>query len=133
MVRVKKAKKSDNGKPKKSDIAKELDKYWSIVVKQRDGHECQVEGCTKNNVNAHHIFSRKNHSTRWDVSNGISLCFYHHMRWAHVEYEQFRDFVINWMGKKPFEALKERAGRIEKYTIADLLNIKEKLKRMVDR
>jgi hypothetical protein len=55
------------------------------------------------------------------------------MRWAHVQYEEFRDFVMSWMGKKQFEALKERAARIEKYTINDLRDILEKLKRMVDR
>lgn len=128
---MKKTAKKDNGKPKKSDIAKELDKLWAIVVKQRDGYQCVV--CGKDPVSAHHIFSRKNHSTRWEISNGVSLCFWHHLRWAHVEYEQFRDFVMAWMGKREFEAIKERAARIEKYTIADLIDIRDKLKRMVDR
>lgn len=129
---MRKTKKADNGKPTKSTISKELDKLWSLIVKQRDGFQCVV--CGKDNtVAAHHIFSRKNHSTRWDIDNGVSLCFYHHMRWAHVEYEQFRDFIVGRIGKKMFETLKAQSARIEKYTIADLLDIRDKLKRMVDR
>lgn len=108
---MKKAKK-DNGKPNRTKISKELDKLWSVIVRNRDGNKCVIEGCKNDSCHAHHIFSRKNHSTRWDVSNGISLCYFHHMRWAHVQYEEFRDFIIGWMGKKQFEALKDRAGRI---------------------
>ena len=53
---------------------KKLDNLWSKKVKERDGR-CMVEGCKETKyLNAHHIFSRSNFSTRWDLSNGICLC-----------------------------------------------------------
>lgn len=68
-------------KPKKlskSQLNKKADKEWSIAVKERAGWKCEVCGHTEN-LNSHHIFSRKNYSVRWDLDNGICLCPSHHM------------------------------------------------------
>ena len=64
---------------KKKGVEGKLDKAWSLLVKLRAGMKCEIQGCThKPTLNSHHIFSRKNASTRWDVENGICLCVGHH-------------------------------------------------------
>ena len=50
---------------------KKLDALWSKLVRERDGMCMYCRGTE--NLNAHHIFSRSNYSTRWDLENGICL------------------------------------------------------------
>jgi hypothetical protein len=119
-------------KPKRSKIIKDCDKLWSQIVRQRDG-ECVIKDCHNESAHAHHIFSRKNLSTRFDPKNGITLCYRHHIYFAHSDYEKFRDFLMGWMGPLEFARLKEKANRIEHWKIDELLTIKDQLKRMVDK
>jgi len=53
------------------------DKAWANAVKTRDGWKCVI--CAETNrPNAHHIIARENHSAKYDIHNGISLCPKHH-------------------------------------------------------
>ena len=62
-------------------LPKKADDLWSKVV--RKVWACAV--CwKKENLNAHHIFTRHNKSTRWDLDNGICLC-----SWCHVFSDTF--------------------------------------------
>lgn len=63
----------------KKGIDGKLDKAWSKLVKLRAGMKCEIPNCKhRPTLNSHHIFNRKNMSTRWDLENGISLCIGHH-------------------------------------------------------
>lgn len=66
-------------KSKKTEL-RELDTMWKNKVKDRDKHCCQV--CQKKivgkNCHAHHILPKGIKGMRWDVDNGITLCFQHH-------------------------------------------------------
>ena len=59
---------------------KELDDAWKKHVKERDKHTCQI--CNKKiegkNCHAHHIIPRQVRTLRWDINNGITLCYPHH-------------------------------------------------------
>ena len=59
---------------------KALDDMWKHKVKERDNYMCQV--CNKKvegrNCHAHHILPRQFDKLRWDVANGITLCYQHH-------------------------------------------------------
>lgn len=62
---------------KVSDL--KLLKLWSELVKLRAGHKCEYPGCqTKTGLNSHHIFSKRHVATRYDTSNGLCLCIWHH-------------------------------------------------------
>ena len=55
------------------------DKEWAKKVKQRDGNECAINGCDKiTMLNAHHIIPKENMNYRYDLTNGITLCPFHH-------------------------------------------------------
>lgn len=54
-----------------SSLSKVADTLWSKVI--RKDWYCDYCG-SKDNLNAHHIFSRHNKSVRWECSNWIPLC-----------------------------------------------------------
>ena len=67
-------------KRSKKSEQRELDEIWKMKVKQRDSYNCQV--CKKkvegHNCHAHHILPKGFSRLRWDVNNGITLCYRHH-------------------------------------------------------
>ena len=95
------------GKPKKeksrrSALKKALDVEMSKQVRERDKHRCRR--CGKERVSHHHIFTKTRLTTRWDMKNGVSLCFFDH-RWAHAAAEEFREWVLTWMPQREYDAL----------------------------
>lgn len=66
-------------KSKKTEL-RELDDMWKKKVKDRDNWECQVchMKVTGKNCHAHHILPKGIKGCRWDVNNGITLCYQHH-------------------------------------------------------
>lgn len=93
-------------------LVKALDELWGLCVRERAGHMCQFihprtgEKCGRAGNQPHHIFRRGKFSTRWDVTNGVCLCLYHHKEVAHKDYELFRDFVVPFLGEDVFNHLK---------------------------
>ncbi len=55
-----------------------LDGLWRKAVLAVYGNRCEICGLTGKGLNAHHIISRNNYSTRWDALNGVILCPKHH-------------------------------------------------------
>lgn len=55
-------------------------KKWRKAVYSRDHYQCQWPGCTmKKKLNAHHIKTWSEYpGLRFEISNGITLCYYHH-------------------------------------------------------
>ena len=66
-------------KSKKTE-ERELDLIWKRNVKIRDNYHCVI--CNKpvegKNCQAHHILPKGIKGLRWDVMNGITLCYRHH-------------------------------------------------------
>lgn len=80
------AKKELSVKKKQKAIAKikkELDALWSAKGRERDG-KCALCGKTKS-LQAHHYIKTKARSLkyRWDLRNGITLCYGCHMYGVH--------------------------------------------------
>ena len=64
-------------------IKKELDGLWSAKVRERD-EKCVMCG-KKERLQAHHYIKTKARSLkyRWDIRNGITLCYGCHMYGVH--------------------------------------------------
>jgi hypothetical protein len=94
-------------KSRRSTLIKQLDAIVSRKVRDRDGNVCRR--CGRERVFAHHIFGKKAHpSTRWIEENLLSVCFGCH-RDAHASPEDFRRWVLSWMGEVAYEALYVKA------------------------
>jgi len=90
---------------------KELDKLWSIKVKERD---CKCLKCgKKTDLQAAHIFPRTKINTRFDINNGITLCKRCHLYWAHKEPIEFTKWVEYHLGKKKVDELYKKSQEIK--------------------
>ena len=98
-----------------------LDTAWSLLVKLRAGMKCEIENCKhKPTLNSHHIFSRKNRSTRWDVNNGICLCVGHHTmsskKSAHGNPIWFTYWLEEYKGSDFIDDISFKANSIKKWS-----------------
>lgn len=94
-----------------------LDNMWKTKVKKRDNWKCVYCGKNKN-VQAHHIFSRSNRSTRWYLPNGISVCVGHHLFSsvfsAHKTPIEFAEWLKERNGEEWYDDLRRQAKSVDK-------------------
>ena len=111
--RKKRRKKSPN---KKLDDS--LDKLWSLLVKHRANWRCEYCGSREKMLNSHHIYSRSNRSTRWDLENGVCLCVGHHTFStkfsAHKTPTEFTEWLYKEKGEAWMSDLRVKAHAIAK-------------------
>lgn len=97
---------------------KQLDILWSLQIRKRD-QTCRRCG-GNGGLQAAHIFSRGNLTTRWDKENGLGLCYACHIHWAHRKPVEFALWVIDLLGRKKFQELKKKSK-----TLYDSSNLKK--------
>ncbi len=73
-------------------------KDWRIKVYKRDKFCCQMPGCkAKKRLQAHHIRKWASASTlRFDIENGITLCYYCHklVTGKEIHYESLFQHIV---------------------------------------
>jgi hypothetical protein len=110
-----------------------LDNLWAKAVKIRAGDRCEY--CGKiTTLNSHHIFSRSNMATRWDVNNGVCLCVSHHVfgkMSAHKAPIEFVEWLKEKRGELWYEQLRAKAKKTEQQVGLDKEQIKQELKEIV--
>lgn len=93
-----------------SKLRKECDKLWSEAVRARDGNKCVLCGSTSH-CQAHHWCHTKaqGNATRWDINNGITLCYTCHLYKVHSGAAYYMDMAKNTairiIGQKAYEEL----------------------------
>ena len=85
-------------------ITKNLDTAWSKVVKIKAGYKCEICGRTntQGKLNSHHYVGRVNRTLRWDLRNGICLCYTHHVGGKESAHQD-NDFIMNWFKENRLE------------------------------
>jgi len=108
MKKKNKTAKNEKFNPKKAK--KKIDILWSKKIRARDKvcRKCKHAPASQ----AAHIFGRGNLSTRWDEENGLGMCYYCHIIWAHREPVEFTLWVKTEIGEDNFESLRRRAREI---------------------
>lgn len=117
-------------KPKRKTDRKalenKLDTLWAKAVKEKFNNRCAICGTDKN-LQAAHLWSRRNKTVRWAVENGICLCTRHHLFFAHKEPIAFAKFAQEILGEEVMNELQLKVYRVAHYSIDDLLGIKRGL------
>lgn len=112
-------------------VNRKLDEAWSLVVKIQAGYKCEYCG-SERELNSHHIYSRANYSTRWDIENGICLCVSHHtfnnQFSAHRTPIEFTKWLERSKGTDFLSALKFKALSRQNLGMVDKIELLEKLK-----
>jgi len=101
-------------------IDKNLDIAWSKLVKLRAGNQCQFCGLGDETLASHHIFGRANKSVRWDVENGVALCYIHHVSSsvfsAHGTPDKFDEWINGIKGVAFMGRLTRRKNSLGKFS-----------------
>lgn len=93
-------------------IKKELGLTWRLEVLKRDGNECAICGKKEGRLHVHHILPKHFVETRYDVKNGIVLCFVHHV---------MQKFSVHQNGLFFYEWLKKNRPDIYEYLLKKLI------------
>ncbi len=103
---------------KRRNLIERLDKVFADYIKARDNYTCVVCG-SKQNIQAGHLITRVNYSTRWDEMNCFAQCrscnFMHEYR-----PEIFTLWFIEKYGQETYEKLVQKSRMIVKYKNRDL-------------
>ena len=96
-------------------IKKGLMDEWARKVKERAGNKCEYCGAIEH-LNSHHIFSRRNQSTRYDLSNGVCVCSKHHVFSSEFSMHLTPIEAVEWLkskrGDEWYEELRQKAKSI---------------------
>lgn len=108
-------------------LVKKLDKLFSEYIRRRDG-KCLRCGRT-DTLQCAHISSRKNLAGRWNPNNAITLCYTHHLFWAHKEPIEFAEWL-----KENYPMYYDESKNVKKTIVKnmDLNQVYEDLKHKFD-
>jgi NAD-dependent dihydropyrimidine dehydrogenase PreA subunit len=112
------------------------DKLFSKYIRTRDEWVCnrchRQHPVNSGSLHNSHYWSRGKESVRFDPENCIALCYPCHQLWGHGdEREDYKEFMIERLGKKGFKLLDIRAHTIQKRDDKmTMLYIKELIKEL---
>jgi hypothetical protein len=88
---------------------------WRTMVKDRAGWKCEYCGIgidEGKKLDAHHIYTKKNTNTRWDLDNGMCLCVSHHtfseIFSAHLTPAEFHEWLLEYKGQTFMNTLRNK-------------------------
>lgn len=86
---------------------KYADYLFSKFIRERDPtcRRCWIE----DSHDCSHYWGRGNSATRFDPKNCVGLCRMCHDIWEHQKNNEYKRFMVNWLGKKEYDELEHRA------------------------
>ena len=115
-------------KPSRKTLVKNLDVAVSKYIRERDG-QCVQCGSRERLTNGH-IFTRRYHSTRWDISNDGNChtqCWPCNFRHGFDQWPYFK-WYINKFGQNQFDELRRRHKELKKYKNFELEELLKEIK-----
>ena len=86
---------------------KQCDDLWAVLIKRRD-RICQY--CKKAPAeHAHHIHSRRHKAVRWNLDNGVGLCYVCHFHRLPQDRVEFVEWERGHVGAAKYDSLRVRA------------------------
>jgi hypothetical protein len=110
-------------------VKKSCDRLWSQAVKHRAGHRCERCGEVPENpqaLHAHHTYGRSDHRLRFDLRNGVALCWSDH-RWAEEHPIEFAAWFQQHRRADVSYLAKQRRQGILKRSLSDYLELEQQL------
>ena len=93
------------------------DKVFSLFIRKRDG---MCMRCHRRDVglDCSHYWVRNNSGTRFDPMNCIALCRECHTIWEKRRNNEYKQFMLDWLGKKDYDLLETRARSFKSRDVA---------------
>ena len=83
------------------------DKWFSDVVRQKAGFQCEHCGKQGGRMECAHIYGRSAKSVRWSLDNAVCLCHYCHRTFTAMPLE-FSRWCVEYLGASHMEILREK-------------------------
>lgn len=115
-------------------LTHKLDKIWRAIIKDRVGGICEV--CGSKGRDAHHIEGRGRgaNSLRWNLDNGVFLCFRCHRLGVHSqsssEQAEYRDMLFKIKGRDTMDRLKRLRKGDTKISTPEMRILLESLEKL---
>ena len=116
-------------KPDRKKLDEELLDLWSMATRRRDG-KCRNCG-NDQRLSGHHIRVKRHTITRYSLENSLTLCWPCHSL-QKLNPERFHDMIIEIIGQKEYDRLKKISNMTYKFSIEELLRIKEQLQEAIN-
>ena len=113
---------------------KKLLSYWRQACVERAQYCCEYPDCTvkATQLHAHHLYSRRHVSLRYDLDNAICLCPYHHTMGSFSAHHDpdFKNLIVatGVRTEELFDKLRKERNRVQKNTLAWKQECYDKLK-----
>jgi len=91
--------------PKQKSMKQRCDELWKQAILKRAGGKCERCGSTKI-VQAHHIIPRTKWRLRYDLENGVALCYRHHIAGPDAAHKDAIGFTEWISSRRDIEYLK---------------------------
>jgi hypothetical protein len=118
-----------NKKPDRKKLEKELLDLWSLATRLRD-RQCRYCG-SEQSLSAHHIRVKRHTITKFSLDNSLTLCWPCHSL-QKLNPELFHDRIIEIIGQRKYNHLKKLSNMTYKFSIDELLRIKEQLQEVIN-
>jgi hypothetical protein len=108
--------------------------YTSKATLERAGHRCEYPDCNikYTHLHAHHLYSRRHVSLRYNLDNMICLCPYHHTMGSFSAHHDpdFKNLIVatGVRTEELFDKLRAERNRVQKNTAQWKQECYEKLK-----
>lgn len=129
---MKKTRLRKKGKSERAKLIREIDRLHSLYIRNRDKY-CVTCGTSKD-LQCGHLFTRVNHSTRWDTApdgNAHAQCASDNYRHEYDPYK-FTNWYIKRFGVEKYDELHRRHITTRRYTMPELRELRDELKRLVE-
>jgi len=94
------------------------------------GRDCKICGSTKN-LQAHHIAPARRFKTRYNPSNGVTLCKGCHC-WEKWDYEVFKSMLVPKISQEVYDYWQTVSQGHRSYSVDELEAIKKKLQHVYE-
>jgi len=84
---------------------------WRIEVFERAGHCCEKCDSKDRELHPHHFFGKRYKSIATDPDNGVALCVYCHVPYAHGHPAEFEKWMIQKRGQEWYDNLLIKRNR----------------------
>jgi len=102
----------------RAKLIRELDRVFSLFIRERDGQRC-VQCQSSEELTCGHIYSRRNHSTRWDEENCHAQCWNHNASHS-INPHPYVNWFVEKFGYEALEKLHQRFLSIVRFSNEDL-------------
>ena len=88
------------------------DSMFSKRIRERDKlcRRCKIKRAKDNS----HFWRRGHSGTRYDFNNCVGVCRPCHDIWEHQKNNEYKDFMLSWLGEEEYNLVEKRARGFKK-------------------